>query len=445
MPESRIASRLLLSVLALALAGGASVAIGVMTEPEWGWASFALMLLVALLHHLRQLLLLGRWLEQGEALEGHRSAGVWDELHALLHRSRREAAKREADLADQVARWRAAARALPDGVVILDEDRIAWCNDTARDHFKIDLAQDTDRPFTHLVRIPEYVAYQEAGDYSRPVALRAADAPDRVLSVQIVRYGEGQCLVLSRDITRFEKLETMRREFVANVSHELRTPLTVVAGFLETLRDETDPNAARHYIDLMTEQSRRMQRLVEDLLTLSSLESSPPPPMEEAIDMSALLQRLGAEARALSGGRHRIEVQGEPSPNLLGSENELSSAFSNLVSNAIRYTPEGGAVRMRWQATDEGAAFEVEDTGIGIAPEHIPRLTERFYRVDRGRSRETGGTGLGLAIVKHALARHGAVLAISSTPGEGSRFTARFAGPRLQKKGSGPFSAQKGT
>ena len=434
MPDSRIASRVVLGLVVLALGAGIALAIGLATEPLWGWMAFSAMLLAALFHHLRQLLLLGRWLEQGEAPDGHRAAGVWDELHALLHRSRREAGKREAELADLVARWRAAARALPDGVVILDEDRIAWCNDTARDHFLIDLALDTGRPFTHLVRIPEFVAYQEAGEYSRPVALRPPDAPGRVLSVQIVPYGEGgQRLVLSRDITRFEKLETMRREFVANVSHELRTPLTVIAGFLETLRDETDQDAVRHYIDLMSEQSRRMQRLVEDLLTLSSLESSPPPPMEETIDMSGLLERLGAEARALSGGRHRIEIQGEPAPNLVGSEKELSSAFSNLVTNAIRYTPDGGAVRMRWQATDEGAAFEVEDTGIGIAPEHIPRLTERFYRVDRGRSRETGGTGLGLAIVKHALARHGATLAVTSTPGEGSRFTARFSGPRLRQ------------
>ncbi len=432
MPESRIASRLLLSVLALALAAGASVAIGALTQAEWGWASFALMLLVAVLHHLRQLLLLGRWLEQGEAPDGHRAAGVWDELHALLHRSRREAAKREADLAEQVARWRAAARALPDGVVILDEDRIAWCNDTARDHFKIDLAQDTGRPFTHLVRIPEYVAYQEAGDYSRPIALRPPEAPDRVLSVQIVPYGEGQCLVLSRDITRFEKLETMRREFVANVSHELRTPLTVVAGFLETLRDETDPNAARHYIDLMSGQSERMQRLIEDLLTLSSLESSPSPSLEEKVDMVALMHRLGAEGRALSSGKHRIEVESDGAANLLGSEKEISSAFGNLVANAIRYTPDGGTVRIRWRAGEDDATFEVDDTGIGIAPEHIARLTERFYRVDRGRSRETGGTGLGLAIVKHALARHGATLTITSTPGEGSRFSARFTGSRVR-------------
>jgi two-component system phosphate regulon sensor histidine kinase PhoR len=224
----------------------------------------------------------------------------------------------------------------------------------------------------------------------------------------------------------------MRREFVANVSHELRTPLTVVSGFLETLRDEADPAAARRYVDLMSEQARRMQRLVEDLLTLSSLESSPPPPMEEAVDMHALMERLGAEARALSGGRHRIVVDGERGLDLVGSLKELESAFGNLVSNAIRYTPEKGEVRLRWQRTDEGAAFEVEDTGIGIAPEHIPRLTERFYRVDRGRSRETGGTGLGLAIVKHALSRHGGHLAIASEPGRGSRFSARFAGPRLR-------------
>ena len=432
MPDSRIASRIALSALAVAVGAGVAFAVGFIFEPAWGWAAFALMLLAVLLHHLRQLLLLGRWLEQGEAPDAHRAVGVWDELHALLHRSRREAARREAELADSVARWRAAARALPDGVVILDEERIAWCTDTARDQFRIDLAQDEGRPFTHLVRIPEFSEYLEAGDYSRPIMLRPPEAPDRVLSVQIVPYGEGQCLVLSRDVTRFEKLETMRREFVANVSHELRTPLTVVAGFLEPLREENDPAARLHYLDLMNEQSRRMLRLVEDLLTLSSLESSPPPPMEETIDMSALLQRLGADARALSGGRHRIEVEGDPTPDLLGSEKELSSAFGNLVSNAIRYTPEGGAVRMRWHATDEGAAFEVEDTGIGIAPEHIPRLTERFYRVDRGRSRETGGTGLGLAIVKHALGRHGASLAIHSAPGEGSRFTARFSGPRVR-------------
>ncbi|MBC8023631.1 MAG: phosphate regulon sensor histidine kinase PhoR, partial [Burkholderiales bacterium] len=239
-------------------------------------------------------------------------------------------------------------------------------------------------------------------------------------------------LVLSRDITQFRQVERMRREFVANVSHELRTPLTVIAGFIETLRDERDGAASERYIDLMEEQAGRMQRLVEDLLTLSSLESAPPPPLEETIDMAGLVERLGVDARALSAGRHRITVESEGGVDLVGSEKEISSALGNLVSNAIRYTPEGGSIKLNWHASGEGAQFDVQDSGIGIADEHIPRLTERFYRVDRGRSRETGGTGLGLAIVKHALGRHGATLDIASRPGEGSTFSARFMGPRVR-------------
>jgi len=401
---------------------------------EWGLAAVALVALVLVLYHLRKLRELSHWLEHGEAPDPPRARGAWDRLHAVLYRSRRESARREAELVDMLTRWREAARALPDGVVILDEDRIAWCNDTARAHLEIDPVRDAGVPITHLVRIPEFLDYLEAGRYQHPILVTAPHSTDRVLSLQVVPYGEKQRLVLSRDVTQFRQVERMRREFVANVSHELRTPLTVVAGFLETLRDERDPEAARHYIDLMSEQSQRMLRLVEDLLTLSALESSPPPPMEEPVEMKKLLDRLGAEARALSNGRHRIEVEGEEGIDLVGSEKELSSAFGNLVSNAIRYTPERGTVRLRWHRTEDGAAFDVEDTGIGIAPEHLPRLTERFYRVDRGRSRESGGTGLGLAIVKHALSRHGAALDIASRPGEGSRFTARFAGPRVKAR-----------
>ena len=393
-----------------------------------GWIAAAVFA-VLVLYHVHNLRAITRWLERDDSPDPPRMYGDWDRLHALIHRVRRAGGRRESELAEQVARWRNAARALPDGIVILEEDRIVWCNDIGAVHFGIDLARDTGLVFTHLVRIPEFVAYLEGGDFAQPLVLRS---PGRILSVQMIPYGALQSLVLSRDITRFEKLESMRREFVANVSHELRTPLTVVAGFLETLRDEGDPQAARRYVDLMSEQSRRMQRLVEDLLTLSSLESSPPPPIDEKVDMAAVVERLGAEARALSAGRHRVEVARESSAGLFGSEKELSSAFGNLVSNAIRYTPEGGTVRLRWKDVDEGAAFEVEDTGIGIAPEHIPRLTERFYRVDRGRSRDSGGTGLGLAIVKHALARHGATLDITSKPGEGSRFAARFSGPRVK-------------
>ena len=417
-------------VVIAALAG---LALGWWIDPLLGWAVFGLAMVLLQLDNLRQLRRLGHWLEHGDSPYPPRARGAWDAFHAKLHRSRRAASTREAELAEALARWRAAARALPDGVVILDEDRIAWLNDMARAHLEIDPATDLGRPLTHLVRIPEFQQYLERGDFSRPVIVNAPHGADRTLSMQVIEYGDGQKLVLSRDITQFRQVERMRREFVANVSHELRTPLTVVAGFLEPLREETDPAAARRYIDLMSEQAKRMERLVADLLTLSSLESSPPPPMEEPVDMRALTERLGADARALSGGRHDIEVVAETGVNLVGSESEIASALGNLVSNAVRYTPPGGAVKLRWRATPDGADFDVEDTGIGIAPEHLPRLTERFYRVDRGRSRETGGTGLGLAIVKHALQRHGATLHVASSPAEGSTFTARFAGARVRK------------
>jgi two-component system phosphate regulon sensor histidine kinase PhoR len=400
-------------------------------DAEWFLVGAIVVLLGALVYHLRNLYSLSRWLDRGDSADPPRAYGKWDELHALIERGRRESARREAEMAAALTRWREAARALPDGVVILNGDRIAWCNDMAQLHLEIDPARDVGTPLTHLVRIPEFVEYLERGDFGKPLQVRPQQG-DRVLSLRLIRYGSDQSLVLSRDVTQFETLERMRREFVANVSHELRTPLTVISGFLETLRDEADPEAARHYIDLMTDQGRRMQRLIEDLLTLSALESSPPPPMEEAVPMRPLLERLGAEARALSGGRHRIELEAEDGVDLVGSEKELASAFGNLVSNAIRYTPENGLVSMRWRRTDEGAEFAVQDTGIGIPAEHIPRLTERFYRVDRGRSRETGGTGLGLAIVKHALSRHGAQLNVLSKPGEGSTFSARFSGPRLK-------------
>ena len=421
-------------MIALAACAIVALGVGLLAGAEWGWMTASVLFALLLLHHLRNLHAIGRWLEHGQAPDPPRTFGLWDRFHALLHRTRREAAKREADLADALARWRAAARALPDGVVILDGDRIGWCNDTARLHLEIDPTRDAGTPITHLVRIPEFLDYLEGGDYARPIQVQPPYSSERVLSLHVIPYGENQRLVLSRDVTQFKQVERMRREFVANVSHELRTPLTVISGFLETLRDEEDAESSRRYLDLMSEQAKRMQRLVEDLLTLSALESSPPPPLEERIEMRALLERLGAEARALSGGRHRIEIESEASADLLGSEKELTSAFGNLVSNAIRYTPEKGTVRLAWRATAEGAAFDVEDTGIGIAAEHIARLTERFYRVDRGRSRETGGTGLGLAIVKHALGRHGATLHITSTPGEGSRFSARFSGSRVHSR-----------
>ena len=420
-------------MIALAASALASLAVAVYGDPVWGSALLAALLLIQLLYHLRARAVLLRWLRRDPAGEPPRLWGAWSRMRLLIERDRGEAQRREAELQEALARWREAARALPDGVVILDGDRISWCNDIAREHLEIDPARDSGTRLSHLPGIPpEFVDYLQRGDFARPLQVRAPRA-ERVLSLLAVAYGEGQRLVLSRDVTQFQQVERVRREFVANVSHELRTPLTVVSGFVEALRDEDDAAARARYLDLMAQQSDRMLRLVEDLLTLSSLESSPPPPMEGRVDMSALVERLGAEARALSGGRHQVEIEAAEGLDLLGSEKELASAFGNLVSNAIRYTPDGGRVRLRWRATPEGASFDVEDTGLGISSEHIARITERFYRVDRGRSRETGGTGLGLAIVKHALGRHGAGLHIESTPGRGSLFSARFAGPRLRK------------
>ena len=429
MYPSRIGSAVAGSIALLAAGAIVAGLVGYLAGADWGWGALALMLALALAHHLRQAVRLGRWLEDGG--EPPRAFGVWDEIQGATERSRRESARREAALSLSVERWKAAARALPDGVVLLEGERIEWCNAAASVQLGIDPVRDEGHAITHLVRSPEFAHYLVAEDYTHPVELRPPDG--RVLSLQAVTYGDDLRLLLCRDVTRFDRVDRVRREFVANVSHELRTPLTVVSGFLETMLEDTPAaHPQRAGLDLMQAQARRMQRLVEDLLVLSSLESSPPPPLEEAVDLEGLVERIAAEARALSAGRHRIEVRNQPGIVLLGSEKELASALGNLVSNAIRYTPVGGDVSLTLRATGEGAEFEVDDSGIGIAPEHLPRLTERFYRVDRGRSRETGGTGLGLAIVKHALVRHGATLDIASRPGEGSRFTARFAGPRLR-------------
>jgi two-component system phosphate regulon sensor histidine kinase PhoR len=410
-----------------ALVGAALLAslIGALAGELWGWTAFAGALLVIALHHYRHLAGLERWLAEPKPNRVPEGRGSWDDVLTSLHRFERAAARREEQLADALLRFRRAAQALPDGVVILDGDnRIEWCNRTAEAHLEIDGAADAGQPIGHLVREPEFIEYLAAPDDAAPV--RIARGAGRALSLQLIPFGQAQKLLLSHDVTQAERVETMRRDFVANVSHELRTPLTVLVGFLETVRElKLDPQRMRDYLAMMQDQSTRMRRIIEDLLTLSQLESAPPPP-DERVRMAALLQRLIVDAAALSNGRHAISLDGTPGADLVGAESELASAFSNLVSNAIRYTPSGGKVRIVWHDGPEGAEFTVEDTGLGIAPEHIPRLTERFYRVDRSRSRDTGGTGLGLAIVKHAAARHQASLEIDSKPGAGSRFTVRF-------------------
>jgi two-component system phosphate regulon sensor histidine kinase PhoR len=390
-------------------------------------AAIALVLAIRVAYHQRHLAALRNWLRRPKLDSLPRGRGVWEEALAELHRFLRGRDAEHESVAQSLGRFRAAVRALPDGVVILDrENRIEWANPTAAHHLGIDARRDLGQPVVNLVRHPDFVTYLDAGEFREPLVIRARDT---TLSLRLIEFGEDQKLLNSRDVTADERLDTMRRDFVANVSHELKTPVTVLSGFVETLSDESFPMAAAQrgrYLAMMAEQTRRMQRLVEDLLTLSALESSAAPADERPIEMGAFVERLAEEARALSAGRHRIETAVHDASRLLGSAAELHSAFSNLISNAVRYTPEGGEVRLAWRLTDDGGIFSVSDSGIGIEARHIPRLTERFYRVDSGRSRATGGTGLGLAIVKHALTRHQAVLDVASEPGRGSTFSALF-------------------
>jgi two-component system, OmpR family, phosphate regulon sensor histidine kinase PhoR len=422
--------RTLIVVVMLAAAAALCAAV---FDATIGWVAFSAGVLLLLFHHMRHVDLLVRWLKGPVPGKVPAGSGAWDYVFSLLYRFERVKTRDYQQLAKTLVRFRQAGRVHPDGVVILDaENRIEWCNDTAGNHFNVSLETDGGQPLVNLVRQPEFVAYIEGGDYSQPLELQLARGTPLILSVQIIPYGDAQKLLLSRDITRIQKLETMRRDFVANVSHELRTPLTVLTGFLETIRElELDPQRARDYSNLMSDQAKRMERIVDDLLTLSTLESAPSPSLDDRVRAASLLERLRIDAVALSNGKHRIALDVDASIDLLGAESEIASAFGNLVSNAIRYTPANGEVRIAWRATGGEAEFFVEDTGIGIASEHIPRLTERFYRVDRGRSRETGGTGLGLAIVKHILNRHQAALEITSVPGKGSRFAARFPARRV--------------
>ena len=360
--------------------------------------------------------------------------GVWDLIFADLYRMLRLQRQTESRLAAALEDFRQAGAAMPDGMVILDaQDRIEWCNPVAAEHFGLDGLRDRGQGITNLVRQPQFVEYLQSQHYGEPLLLRQSRGQDLTLSIQLVPYGDRQKLVISRDVTDRERVEAMRRDFIANVSHELRTPLTVVGGFLETILDVkgADHELVRRSLPLMMDQASRMRRLVEDLLTLSRLESPNNPPREEPINVPGLARALYHDALALSAGRHRITLDLASDAWLTASDEELRSAFTNLISNAVRYTPDGGEVTIGWKLRNGEAVFSVRDTGIGIEPHHIPRLTERFYRVDRSRSRETGGTGLGLAIVKHVLNRHHARLEIASELGRGSTFDAVFPAERL--------------
>jgi two-component system phosphate regulon sensor histidine kinase PhoR len=366
------------------------------------------------------------------------ASGAWGAVFEALHRRARLASAEREQATSELARFRRAAEALPDGVMILDGHRaIEWMNVQAEACFGLKASVDTGSRITHLLREPEFLEYLDSPEHRGvPLELQTQRNPGRNLQVQAAPFAAGRTLLLVRDVTQLQKLATMRRDFVANVSHELKTPLTVTLGFVETALEalsDTPPKDIAQFLQTAAEQAQRMQQLIDDLLTLSSLETDSPPPLEDPVDVADLLADIRREVEALSNGRHRITLDNKGPRGLLGSVRELRSAFANLAGNAVRYSPQGGEIRLSWSGEGEGGArFSVSDNGIGIAREHLPRLTERFYRVDRGRSREAGGTGLGLAIVKHVLERHQAALQIESEPGRGSRFSAIFPPHRVQ-------------
>jgi two-component system phosphate regulon sensor histidine kinase PhoR len=385
-----------------------------------------------------------RWLRRGDLAAAPRVGGLWGEAadrmrRALVHREREVDAAR-----GRLQEFLAAIQRSPNGVVLLDrEGRIEWTNDTAAAQFGLDPERDLQQHVVNLVREPNFTAYYHGRDYARDVVVagRGSSAAYPVkLAVRLHPYGDARLLMLARDVTGVEQAEIMRRDFVANVSHEIRTPLTVLAGFVETLQHlDLSPQERGRYLDMMAQQAQRMQTLVADLLTLSRLEGSPLPGAGEWTPVAQLLAQCEQEAQSLAsalGKRLELRVLPAPDAQLGGVATELLSAFSNLVSNAVRYTPDGGSVTVSAQLTDGGFfEFAVRDTGPGIAAEHLPRLTERFYRVDRSRSRETGGTGLGLAIVKHVVQRHGGELKIDSAPGAGSRFAIELPAARVRTSG----------
>ncbi len=368
----------------------------------------------------RQFLL---WLQEGAGETPLLPPGRWGAMTSRVLRLLRDRDTRIAHAGRQLQQFFDAIEASPNGVLLLDaEDGIVWCNTVAAQHFGLDPVRDRDQRVTHLVRSPAFVAYLQALTFDQPLVFTAPLGLR--LSLLIRPYGDGMKLVLSQDVTERERAEAMRRDFVANVSHEIRTPLTVVSGFLETLTELPLSEAERkRALLLMQQQTQRMQSLVGDLLTLAQLEGSPNPGADRWLAAAALLRRSLAEAKALSGGRHAFDSEIDEAAELAGSEGELLSAVSNLLNNAVRYTPEGGHIWLRWHwRPDGGGDIEVQDSGPGIAREHIPRLTERFYRVDGSRSRDTGGTGLGLSIVKHVAQRHGGEIEVRSEVGRGSSF-----------------------
>jgi len=408
--------------------------VGWFSSADTAWLLFSLGALAYLAGHLYWTHRLYQWALKPSLNFMPNGKGIWEDIFANLYHEMRRHSRSQSQLSSSLERLRHATSALPDGVVVLNNrNEIEWFNEPAIQRLGLKRHHDESQPIYYLVRQAEFVQYLQAEDYSEPLKLKSWRSPDITLELQIIPFASKQRLLICRDVSAIEKTEVMRRDFIANVSHELRTPLTVIGGFLETIGDmqgEISPDI-QPYFDMMQSQTTRMRRIIEDLLTLSRLENNVTLKDEADIAMPALLNLLLKDAQALSQGQHTVRLHLETEVNIRGSYNELLSALSNLSTNAVRYTPAKGRIDIYWQLRGEEAVFTVQDTGIGIESHHLPRLTERFYRVDSGRSRDTGGTGLGLSIVKHILYHHQASLQIESEPGQGSRFIIVFPAQRV--------------
>jgi two-component system phosphate regulon sensor histidine kinase PhoR len=394
--------------------------------------SFCLLLAVSayLIRHLRNLSNLQEWLSQKKTPVPD-AVGIWGEVFYQLYRLQLRNRKRKRKLANMLKHFQRSTAAMPDAAVVLygGGREIEWINKAATQLLGLKTPQDLGQAITNLIRAPIFQQYLYSGDEKHSIKMQSPSDSNIMLRLHIVPYSDNRHLLLARDITNLHRLEQIRRDFVANVSHELRTPLTVIAGFTETMLDAEDEFSRQweRPLQLMAQQTTRMQRIVDDLLLLSRLESDIPMGKLQQVHVAEILESIAEEARIVSGDiAHEITLDADPDLMIYGIPEELRSVFSNLVFNAVRYTITQGKIQIRWYADVDGIHFSVLDTGEGIAPEHLPRLTERFYRVDVARSRSQGGTGLGLAIVKHVLNRHHANLHIESTVGEGSLFRCDF-------------------
>jgi two-component system phosphate regulon sensor histidine kinase PhoR len=405
--------------------------LGLLVGPVWLWILAAACLYLG--WQLVTLYRLDRWLRLRSQIDPPDFGGIWGDIVAQVVRLHRRKQFHKQRLIQLFRELRRSTAALPDGVIILSIQReIVWFNRQAARLLGLKRPSDIGLRIDNLIRTPEFVLYLHGDDFAMPLVIRPPVKLELYLALQMVPYGGGQSLLLVRDVTRQMRLEAMRKDFVANASHELRTPLTVISGYLDTLADDSSIDSAwTGPIRDMRAQAQRMNAIIADLLVLSRLEATDGEAARDAIDVPSMLERLHRDALASAERPRQILLELESTDGLFGSANELESAFTNLLVNGMKYTPAEGTVRMRWWADAEGAYFSVIDSGIGIPAEHIPRLTERFYRVDAGRSRGQGGSGLGLAIVKHALQRHGGWLDVQSTEGKGSAFTCHFPQPRI--------------